>query len=767
MQELNGVAQDDLGIPIDGKSFIQNFGGTGNIGNSCYFHSVIRLFLSNPIYRNILQKLPNGGEWKAFQENDEFCNTNTNQLLDDNKTNIGWQKFFVTLRLLLDNSDPNDFRRLRNAFCKLNGYKNKFVPGAQADASEAFVIITDKFEEMIKRLNWLKNQYHKIIVSKEKQFTTLPDFTLTNTEYNPVNSTVHEADNIIGESCSAKECLLPNNNKKCGNIKFLHKRYADVVCFNNFLSAKRGADNSTVDTERIFTINGQKKVISAIKNSRVSDIREIEIGGEVYRLTSFIKHAGGEDGGHWIAYSYNDLENINNPGSMTLFSDGSVSLADDSLTDVSHITSAIYVKKSAIANHKIDFGTLKQDPPQYNQQFVDNNIDNEKKNDIYNALVELEREKIYSLKLIIDAIRSKDNLSDEVKAELNKLPNFFKEKDKMPSIKLKEDAVNVYNEDDDVFFLMNRQKILKTYIIINSIISKVISGKCKYYYPIMNMYVDKAPNALLENIIDKVIDISDSKEVYNHNYDLKEFYMPILEKLNVVVKTPNNNIAEQNLSGNASHSDIITGIDSPNINIAGNNFNKISNFYKKKNYNKSNSLSVNKSIGNGKKEILIEENDDDLDDEKNSPEKKEIPKKPKNIGKEEKKKDKPKTVSFKVQKNKDAKLKKKKLLPTINKEDHDDAAGITKDNKRDVSNENVDNNQELLIKNKDKDKRPEIKPLKMFFYVLLCFILIGFYLIYKEKQKQKEWDRQHQNINNSGNNLQNTNSINGNNKSIQ
>ena len=130
-------------LTINGKSFINKFGGTGDADNSCYFHAALRLFLSHPVYRYILDKLHNDGQ--HFVNGDIYCNTNTTQLLNDNQKNIGWEYFFNTLRDLSYTGNHNSFINLRNAFCKFYNYAYDYQIGNQADAGETFeTLITAK-----------------------------------------------------------------------------------------------------------------------------------------------------------------------------------------------------------------------------------------------------------------------------------------------------------------------------------------------------------------------------------------------------------------------------------------------------------------------------------------------------------------------------------------------------------------------------------------------------------------------------------------------
>ena len=462
-------------ISFDAKNFNLTLKGIVWKDNSCWFHSTLRFFLCNPVYREYLKdfydKNKTNPNLKPFDGTDDISNNTNTALIPEADKEIGWKRFFMTLQYFMElqapayDADPNKVAertqvvyRLRNAYARLtppaSGQYAKYKLDNTGNVPDAFGRIYNEFSRYCLNNNaigvgtFMEKHYYNGGIQSGPAYQTRGAWP----NYNSSGVSITSSDQD-GYDFNISNKKNPNIITITG-IEFQHP------CSRN-VNVKDGNGNIV------------RKNITA--DSPVSDIRTIYINGEEYRLVNFSQYRN--ENVHVIAYGYKDL----NSNVLTKFDDlqgqnNNEESQFDGAYQVGYLQSAVYVKASLIGqnvhyNKNTDKFNLPDDANALDNYGLNNY--NNLKNEANKLATDLEKQKIQTIRKLVPEILKNIAISQQAKETLKKTlnPFFLPDNNEEPIIKpaySNEDEKNSNN----IFALNDREKITKAQETIYNVLKQ-------------------------------------------------------------------------------------------------------------------------------------------------------------------------------------------------------------------------------------------------------------------------------------------------------
>lgn len=456
-------------ISFDAKNFNLTLKGIVWKDNSCWFHSTLRFFLCNPVYREYLKDFYDKNhinpDLKPFDGTDDISNDTNTALIPEADKAVGWKRFFITLQYFMElqapeyDADPNKVAertqiayRLRNAYARLtpppSGTHAKYKLNDTGNVNGGFNDIYAKFSQYC-----LNNKNIGVGFFMKKEYVN--GGIQSNPAYIIRGKWPHY--NSAGVS-------IMSANKNGYNFSISNKKNPNIITITSTDFNHPYSTPVNVKDENGNIV--QKNITS---DSPVSDIRTIYVNGEEYRLVNFSQYRN--ENVHVITYGYKDL----NSNVLTKFDDLQIqnnneSSNFDSAYQVGYLQSAIYVKASLIGqNVHYNSNTDQFNMPNDGNALDDYGFNNyaNLKNEANKLATDLEKQKIQTIRKLVPEILKNVAISKQAKDALKKSlnPFFLPGNNEEPIIKPEYSNENEKNSNN-IFALDDREKIMKAQEII-------------------------------------------------------------------------------------------------------------------------------------------------------------------------------------------------------------------------------------------------------------------------------------------------------------
>ena len=296
------------------------FVGIGNRKNSCYANSVIQMLFRITDIRKIIANL---GIYQRRLESRKN-HMNSGALADIKKAFSvveGLNHMFYQLQT--NKNDPATFEYGKSIQCLPGNY----VDNRQEDADEYLTEIIDALKEILP-----KSQHHRLIltVSLNGILTSISDPSLSEPRQKidfenrislPLNSATF--DNLLNSYFGTETVALNLNDWTPGQL-VRTKRLENLPEIITIHLQRLTADNNSRDSNGIASIIKNEKPLTLPDEIDFANyIREgLDSHNTKYKLKMFVKHSGSAKGGHYYAYSRNNLR----PDSWYCLNDSRVTL---------------------------------------------------------------------------------------------------------------------------------------------------------------------------------------------------------------------------------------------------------------------------------------------------------------------------------------------------------------------------------------------------------------------------------------------------------